>query len=402
MKILIIVENNPFFVSSAASNRLISLILGLKKFDVSIHLIITNGFQNFKEFNDLGLKGQNEIYSYQYTTFLINNNIWARRLNAFLIKPILNNFFKKNTLSNILKYNPDIIWSSMDLSSLNIILDERLKNGSFKFVIEMSEFLDVHNIQNAQFIHRLGGNKRQKLFNELILPHLNGLMLMTLTLYSEFKILSKPKLLHLPMTVDLDRFKDSCLNLEGFESPYIAFVGVMDNIKDGVNILIQSFNIIQEKYPKLSLYLIGGWNYDTPSHLELIRSLNLENKVKWLGEFSREKIPAILQNATILVLPRPDSKQAQGGFPTKLGEYLASGVPVCVTRVGEIPNYLTDNETVFFAEPGSVESFADAMNRCLSNPELAKSVGSAGRSVAELQFNKDIQGKKLFDFFKTL
>ena len=138
MKILIIVENNPFFVSSAASNRLISLILGLKKFDVSIHLVITNGFQNFSEFNKLGIKGINEIYSYQYTAFLFNNNIWTRRLNNFLIKPILKIFFRKKTVNNILKYNPDIIWSSMDLSSLNTILEKRLKNGAFKFEFSSS------------------------------------------------------------------------------------------------------------------------------------------------------------------------------------------------------------------------------------------------------------------------
>ncbi len=59
----------------------------------------------------------------------------------------------------------------------------------------------------------------------------------------------------------------------------------------------------------------------------------------------------------------PDSKQAQGGFPTKLGEYLATGNPVCATTVGEIPDYLVDGESVYFAVPGSVDSFADAMLR---------------------------------------
>ena len=121
-----------------------------------------------------------------------------------------------------------------------------------------------------------------------------------------------------------------------------------------------------------------------------------------MGEFSREKIPSFLQNASLLLLPRPDSKQAQGGFPTKLGEYLASGVPVCATTVGEIPNYLTNNESVFFAEPGSIDSFANAMDRALSNPELAKKVGLAGRKVAETHFNKDIQAKILYEFLQSL
>ena len=57
---------------------------------------------------------------------------------------------------------------------------------------------------------------------------------------------------------------------------------------------------------------------------------------------------------------------------------------------------------MFFAEPGSVESFSEAMDRALSDPENAKRVGANGRKVAEREFNKDVQARKLFEFFKKL
>jgi glycosyltransferase involved in cell wall biosynthesis len=63
---------------------------------------------------------------------------------------------------------------------------------------------------------------------------------------------------------------------------------------------------------------------------------------------------------------------------------------------------LVDNESVFFAEPGSVASFAAAMDRALSNPILAKNVGLNGRKVAEKEFNKDVQAKILYDFLIQL
>jgi glycosyltransferase involved in cell wall biosynthesis len=152
----------------------------------------------------------------------------------------------------------------------------------------------------------------------------------------------------------------------------------------------------------LNLYLFGPYNYDTPGHLKQIEKLNLSEKIHYGGEINRNAIPSILLNAKLLVLPRPDSKQAQGGFPTKLGEYLASGKPVCATRVGEIPDYLIDNESVFFAEPGSVDSFADAISRSMNNPNQSIKVGLNGKKVAETYFNKDIQSKLLFDFLKQL
>lgn len=114
----------------------------------------------------------------------------------------------------------------------------------------------------------------------------------------------------------------------------------------------------------------------------------------------RSKIPSFISNAEALALSRPDSHQAQGGFPTKLGEYLATGKPVCVTKVGEIPEYLEDNVSAFMANPGDVDSFADALDRALGNPNISITVGQAGKFIAETIFNSDIQAKRLSDFLK--
>ena len=211
-----------------------------------------------------------------------------------------------------------------------------------------------------------------------------------------------PPLLHLPMTVDFERFTENQAPPDGFDSPYVSFVGVMNNAKDGVDILIKAFAKIASTYPELKLYLVGPWNYDTPAHLSLIKELALEERVFWKGEYPRDRIPSILKNAKLLVLPRPDSKQARGGFPTKLGEYLATGKPVCATTVGELPLYLKNNESVFFAEPGSIDSFAETMNRALQNYKEAQKVGEKGREVAIKSFNKNIQGEILYNFFKQL
>jgi glycosyltransferase involved in cell wall biosynthesis len=120
-----------------------------------------------------------------------------------------------------------------------------------------------------------------------------------------------------------------------------------------------------------------------------------------VGYKHRDEIPQYIKNASLLVLPRPNSKQAQGGFPTKLGEYLASANPTCVTKVGEISEYLTDNISTFMAKPGDVNSLANAMLRALSEPELAKKIGIAGLRVAEKHFNMQKQAKELNAFIRN-
>ena len=124
----------------------------------------------------------------------------------------------------------------------------------------------------------------------------------------------------------------------------------------------------------------------------------MDKQIEYLGLIEKDQIPDFINNASLLVLSRPDSHQAQGGFPTKLGEYLATGNPVCVTKVGEIPEYLEDNVSAFMATPGDVDSFADAMDRALSNLEQAKKVGQKGREVAEKEFNSETQARRLHEF----
>ena len=70
--------------------------------------------------------------------------------------------------------------------------------------------------------------------------------------------------------------------------------------------------------------------------------------------------------------------------------------------MGELPNYLVNNESIFFAEPGSIDSFTHAMEQALKNPEKANNIGLEGKKVAEKNFNKTIQSKKLYNFLKQL
>jgi len=402
MKLFIIARTNPYFENSASANRLRSLIDGLRDLGRSIHLYITGGYKDQEEYKLIGRKSQNNGIEVNYLNILFNHSIWLRRINNYFLLPLTRSFVHKKILAIVANNSDAIIWTNSDYNSFKLALKIKKQFPRQRLFLELSEYLDIYRFNTGRFVHTLEGKKRQLLFEEKALYAYDGLALMTKQLMKHYKAFSLkgPILLHLPMTVDLNRFKAANNPVNGFNKPYIAFVGVMNNAKEGVNILIKAFSIIAKEFPAHRLYLIGSWHYDTDGHINLISNLNLEDKVFWMGEYKRDEIPPIIKNADLLVLPRPDSRQAQGGFPTKLGEYLASGNPVCATKVGEIPDYLTDGESVYFAEPGSVDSFANAMHRALSNPEEAKRIGANGRKVAETHFNKDIQSKILFDFLK--
>lgn len=141
------------------------------------------------------------------------------------------------------------------------------------------------------------------------------------------------------MTVDSNRFS----NIEKNKTTerYIAYCGTASNNKDGVDELIKAFSIVANSIDDIKLYIIGKipTKEDKVNNLALIENLNLKEKIVLTGVVSSNKMPQMLKNAEALVLDRPNSLQAQYGFPTKLGEYLLTGNPVVVTKVGDIPLY---------------------------------------------------------------
>lgn len=208
----------------------------------------------------------------------------------------------------------------------------------------------------------------------------------------------KTKILYLPVTVDFDRFPTILNSLANMH--FITYCGDLSQKKDGVITLVRAFASISSKFPYIKLRLIGQ-NSDplyTLSLGELISDLGLSEDVILEGYINPHEIPDELYKSRLNVLSRPDTIQSRGGFPTKLGEYLATGIPVAVTSVGEIPFYLMDEENAFLAEPDNVESFANAMERALCNPDLALKVGLAGRKTALEYFSHFTQGEVISNF----
>lgn len=198
------------------------------------------------------------------------------------------------------------------------------------------------------------------------------------------------------MVVDESRFKN--IKKEEISEKYIAYCGNGANRKDGVDLLLKSFALIYDKCPDYKLYIIGKAPSNDSENYQLAKELGIIDRVIFTGIVSAVDIPQLLTNAEILVLARPNSVQNTYGFPTKLGEYLLTGNPVIITKVGDIPLFLSDKESALMSECGDIEKFADNMLWAINNPEQAKRIGLCGRNVAQEKFNYLTESKKIIDF----
>ncbi|HUQ67127.1 MAG TPA: glycosyltransferase [Flavitalea sp.] len=215
--------------------------------------------------------------------------------------------------------------------------------------------------------------------------------------YSE--IFPKSNIYQIPILVDMERFSN-LRNTRSDDNKEITYVGYMGGNKDGLGNLIEAMSIISQKANNARLNLVGSAPEKDILRLKSrIEALALRDVVHFLGSKTPDEIPLILANADLLVLARPNNNQAKAGFPTKLGEYLASAKPVVITRTGEIPKYLVDNRSAYLTEPDDVNGFAEKVLFALED-ENAEKIGAAGYEIANRNFNYKLYGKELIQIIR--
>lgn len=204
----------------------------------------------------------------------------------------------------------------------------------------------------------------------------------------------------IPILVDIERFtarKDTPRS----QKPLLTYVGFMGGNKDGLQDLIEAMKVVKDAVPDFTLNLIGTASARELTQLKnKVSELGLQDHIVFVGSKSPSEIPGYLLQSDLLVLARPNNNQAKAGFPTKLGEYLASKKPVVITKTGEIPKYLEDGKTAYLAEPDDVNNFAQKVIAAL-NDVHSKTVGENGFEVAARNFNYKLYGEKILEIIKN-
>lgn len=389
-----IITTEAFPIGLAATNRIMTYAKGFAENNCQITVwIIKPTERAYKIFNQTNSGSINGVkYNYIGGQTLLAKKFIKRRIDNFrgILKSALNILSEKKDN----KTDAIIYYSTSTSRALIFYIITRFKN--ILFLKEESEFPSIY-LKNMNSLQKA-------LFKNLHYSLFDGSLLMTNKLIEYFVNEKKNKTpyLHVPMTVDFERFFK--IQKNNLSPDYIAYCGVLNNEKDGVNILIEAFALITDEFPGIKLYLIGdaGTQLEMDQYQKQVDNNNLLGKVVFKGRLGKDEIPEILVSAKILVLPRPPSFQSEGGFPTKLGEYLATGNPVIVTKVGEIANYLTDLENVYMAEPGSVDSLVKEFKAVLYNYPGALKIGEKGREIVMKHFNYKVQTNNIINFIRSL
>ena len=212
---------------------------------------------------------------------------------------------------------------------------------------------------------------------------------------------SKP-IFQMPILVDHNAWAASDTGKDG--DPYFFWCGSAEGygVKD-VRFILKAFSEMQQKFSRCCLKMSGKFPKDT---LDLVskdcRELNIPaNRAQILGFVSSDELRSLVANASALLLPLWNEERSANRFPTKLGEYLATGRPVITARVGAVAHYCNADNSILYS-PGDYRGFSQGMHFALESPDKTEALGVRGAELSKATFDYSAYGQPLCEFIGSV
>lgn len=211
-----------------------------------------------------------------------------------------------------------------------------------------------------------------------------------------------------PNGVDVERFRPGVGGVEargklGLKDDEVVagFVGTFGPWH-GVEKFAEAIKSIPTEAP-VRFLLVGSGSLHTEVEKQLEGEVQT-GRVIFTGSVAHERVPALLDACDILVAPHVPLADGSEffGSPTKVFEYMAMGKAIVASRLGQIGEVLTDQETALLVEPGNVGELATAIVRLIEKKELRIQIGARAREVAEREFTWKHNAQRVIDAYKSL
>ena len=152
----------------------------------------------------------------------------------------------------------------------------------------------------------------------------------------------------------------------------VLFVGVLERYKN-VEGLAAAWRLVAQRVPDAELHLVGmGTLTDVATGLA-------REGVQWDRRLEPDRVAAAFDASRALLLP-----SASEGLPRIGVESFLRGRGVVGTRAGGIPDLVEDEVSGLLVELGDTDALADAVERVLTEDELASRLGgNAGAAAAQ-------------------
>lgn len=201
------------------------------------------------------------------------------------------------------------------------------------------------------------------------------------------------KLFLAPCGIDVAKFTPAA---ESAARNYILSTARFSDPRKNVRLLLQAYAQVHRNRPDLpDLYLVG----DQPSaeNQALLVQLGIAEKVRMLGQKNSDELSELFRNAYLFALSSDEE-----GLGIVVLEAMASGLPIVCTDCGGPSTAIAQGKSGILTPVGSVDDFAQGLEKLIANPTLAFAMGQEGRRIAEERFSLAATGRVFLDRYDEL
>ena len=167
----------------------------------------------------------------------------------------------------------------------------------------------------------------------------------------------------------------------------ILFLGNLTKTK-GIDTVLDALNIVKKRYPHLKLITgieltHSGSDIRKKEILNKIKRYNLTQNVIELGLISN--VEKVIDAVDVVVAPFQNTYYV-ADYPLVVLESMAVGTPVITTKVGGIPEIITNRENGILINPDDPVSLAYEILTLIDNPGKGKEIGKRAASFVREKF----------------
>jgi glycosyltransferase involved in cell wall biosynthesis len=150
----------------------------------------------------------------------------------------------------------------------------------------------------------------------------------------------------------------------------------------GITDLIEAARIVLDRIPQAH-FLLAGEGQHRGEYMAMARDLGMEEHFTWTGLVHNPVAEGLYAAADVVC----QVSRWEEAFGWVIAEAMAAGRPLVATRVGGIPELVTDGGNGFLVAPRAPAQIAERLVTLLEDAALRARMGAAGRLAAEQKFD---------------
>lgn len=345
-----------------------------------------------------GLKADNEIV--QVVSFRINRmfpigkKIYVPRLHTvfndlnYYFAPYLNIpflrtlFVNANTFYYLLKKikkNDIVLFYNVFIPFPNSVFFLRKLLGIKIYILAFDIHVPGQTVPNTIRWHY------EYLRQKFVLPRVDGVIAITKTILEDFKCKKNPLIMEGGISRDLLNL--DCRNANDGKLFKLLYAGALNKL-NGIDLLLDAF--IKNTNPHLRLIIAGSGELSD----YVVNAANKDSRIAFLGIVPHKQIMDLYHDVSLLLCIRITAKiHTEYFFPSKLIEYLATGIPVLCTNLKSWNFNL--NDFCYILKEETEDAIGLAINECISQYSTLIEKADLGKSFVRREMFWDVQGKRI-------